>query len=293
MLINSFLQYLQFEKNYSLRTVEEYENDLRQFEAFLKEEDNTLSISAVDGKSIRRWIAVLMERNFAPSSVRRKISALSSFYKYLMKRGLLSVNPVHGVVVPKLKKRLPVFIGVKEMEDLLNGEVDASDFKSVRNHLILEILYLTGMRRQELTSLKTTDVSLSSLSFRVLGKGNKEREIPFSSQLLPEIQNYLQLRNEVVAENVNTFFVHEKGQALTSRCVYIIIHEMLQACPTLGKKSPHVLRHTFATNMLNKGADLRSVKELLGHASLSSTEIYTHVALEELKQMYKKAHPRA
>ena len=293
MWINSFLQYLQFEKKYSIRTIEEYENDLRQFESYLREYDTKEGVITVDSKDIRRWIAFLMEHNFAPSSIRRKVSAISSFYKYLMKENKIAVNPVRGIAVPKLKKRLPVFLGAKEMEVLLNKEVDPDDFEQVRNRLLLEILYVTGMRRMELVNLKKNDISFASKTFRVLGKGNKEREIPFSDQLIPDLQNYLAMREKIAQTGENAFFVHTKGHALKPADVYAIVHSILQQCPMLSKKSPHVLRHTFATNMLNKGADLRSVKELLGHASLSSTEIYTHVALEELKQMYKKAHPRA
>lgn len=293
MWINSFLQYLQFEKKYSIRTIEEYENDLRQFESFLKENEAELTLITVESKNIRRWIAFLMERNFAPSSIRRKISAISSFYKYLMKENKLNANPVRGITAPKLKKRLPVFLSAKEMETLLNEEVDPDNFEQVRNRLLLEILYVTGMRRMELIGLKKNNVSFTSKTFRVLGKGNKEREIPFSDQLIPDLQHYLTMREQIALGGEDAFFIHIKGYALKPGDVYAIVHGILQQCPVLGKKSPHVLRHTFATNMLNKGADLRSVKELLGHASLSSTEVYTHVALKELKQMYKKAHPRA
>ena len=293
MIIDSFLGYLQFERNYSLRTIEEYKNDLHQFEDFLRKEFSELSINSVDEKHIRRWIASLIESGFAPSSVRRKLSSLSSFYKYLIRESLTTTNPARKVTAPKIKKRLPAFVSVKEMERLLNEPYDTDNFEQTRNHLILKTLYLTGMRRMELVTLKASDVSLTSQLFRVVGKGNKEREIPFSSQLTPEIEHYLRLRGQVAAATTEALFVHGKGRPMRPDEIYTIIHKTLSGCPTLSKKSPHILRHTFATNLLNEGADLMSVKELLGHASLSSTEVYTHVALEELKQMYKKAHPRA
>ena len=295
MAIESFLRYLQFERNYSSRTIKEYKNDLLGFETFLKSELPNTSITSVDGKCVRRWMASLMasSRKYSPASIRRKLSALNSFYKYLMREKIIVTNPARKAVAPKLKRRLPAFVGVKEMERLLDEPFDTTNFEQTRNHLIVEIFYLTGMRRMELITLKTTDVSLTSQNFRVLGKGNKEREIPYSPRLLPTIENYLQMRNEIAPSTTENFFVHTKGRALKPHEVYLIIRNLLQGCSTLSKKSPHVLRHTFATHLLNEGADLRSVKELLGHASLSSTEIYTHVALEELKQMYKKAHPRA
>ena len=293
MMIDSFLGYLQFERNYSLRTIGEYKTDLCQFEEFLNNEFSGLSIESVDGKHIRRWVASLVEANLAPSSVRRKLSALSSFYKYLMREGRVAANPARKVTAPRLKKRLPSFAGAKEMERLLDEPYDGDDFTQTRDHLILMVLYLTGMRRMELITLKTGDVSLSARLFRVVGKGNKEREIPFSPQLTPELEHYLNMRGQVAAATTSEFFVHAKGRAMKPNEVYTIVHRKLQSCPTLSKKSPHILRHTFATNLLNEGADLRSVKELLGHASLSSTEVYTHVALEELKNLYKKAHPRA
>jgi integrase/recombinase XerC len=288
-----FLQYLQYEKNYSSHTVEAYKNDLEQFKEFICEKIDFNPLE-IDTKIVRRWIVSLMEEGYSPVSVNRKLSAVKSFFKYLCKKKQLSANPVKKVMGPKINHTLPYFVKDKEMDQLF-VELETDDtFEGKRDKAILDVFYSTGMRCSELTGLKEEDIDFESLLIKVTGKRNKQRLIPFSIQLQTTLQIYRTAKDEKVQDtSEKIFFVRKDGRPLSKSIVYAIVKKRLSEVPNLSKKSPHVLRHTFATSMLNNGADLNAVKELLGHASLSSTEVYTHTTFEELKKAYHQAHPRA
>ena len=241
---------------------------------------------------IRSWIVSLMDEKISPVSVNRKLSSLKSFFKFLMKQGSISVNPLRLITGPKTKKPLPYFVRDKEMELLLDGDGFDEDFEGVRDRLILEMLYDTGIRRSELIGIQDSDVDFGAMQIRVTGKRNKQRLIPFAEELKNLIQAYTEVRNREVGSESGWFFVRKNGEQLSAGIVYTIVKKKLSEIPTLAKRSPHVLRHSFATSMLNNGAELNAVKELLGHSSLASTSVYTHTTFEELKKVYH-AHPRA
>lgn len=293
MLKESFLEYLELEKNYSDKTVISYESDLREFEEYLKGVSEDLDLLAVDADLVRGWVVSLMDRGFASTSVNRKLSSLRSFYRYLLKRGYVTVDPVAKVQGPKVKKPLPVFVKEADMDRLLDQTDFGSGFEGVRDRLIIEMFYLTGMRRSELANLKDGDVDFSACVIKVTGKRNKQRLIPFAEQLKEDLLLYLSLRNEICAGACEAFFVRKDGRMLTPVAVYLLVKRNLAKVVTLKKKSPHVLRHSFATSMLNHDAEIEAVKELLGHENLMATEIYTHTTFEELKKVYEQAHPRA
>ncbi|MDR3218638.1 MAG: tyrosine recombinase XerC [Dysgonamonadaceae bacterium] len=293
MLIESFLQYLQYEKNYSSHTVESYKNDLAQFKDFVCGE-TLFDPEQIDAVWVRRWIVSLMEENYSPLSVNRKLSSLKSFFKYLCKNKYLASNPAQNVKGPKVSKPLPHFVKEADMENLLSEKDETDTFETIRDRAILDVFYTTGIRCAELVGLKNEDVDFHSKLIKVTGKRNKQRLIPFSHKLEETLRSYIETRNETIASlHANAFFIRKSGQALSNSVVYGIVTKRLSEIPNLSKKSPHVLRHTFATSMLNNGADLNAVKEFLGHASLSSTEVYTHTTFEELKKVYYQAHPRA
>lgn len=293
MLKESFLEYLELEKNYSDKTVISYESDLREFEGYLKGVSEDLDLLAVDADLVRGWVVSLMDRGFASTSVNRKLSSLRSFYRYLLKRGYVTVDPVAKVQGPKVKKPLPVFVKEADMDRLLDQVDFDSGFEGVRDRLIIEMFYLTGMRRSELVNLRDGDVDFSACVIKVTGKRNKQRLIPFAEQLKEDLLLYLSLRNEICAGACEAFFVRKDGRMLTPAAVYLLVKRNLAKVVTLKKKSPHVLRHSFATSMLNHDAEIEAVKELLGHENLMATEIYTHTTFEELKKVYEQAHPRA
>ncbi len=293
MLIDSFLDYLRFERNYSENTVLAYAKDLHQFEDFVKEKKEGVFIpEEVDVDIVRNWMVSLLDEKMSSLSVNRKLSSLKSFFKFLMKQELISVDPLRFVVGPKTKKPLPYFIKDKDMENLLDDYEFEDDFEGMRNHLMLEMLYDTGMRRSELIGLRDSDIDCNSLQIKVTGKRNKQRLIPFTEGLKRMIVAYLDARNHDVGSASGWFFVRKDGRQLSASILYYMVKNVLAVIPTLGKRSPHVLRHSFATSMLNNGAELNAVKELLGHSSLASTSIYTHTTFEELKKVYH-AHPRA
>ena len=293
MLIDSFLDYLRYERNYSNYTIEAYSKDLRQFEEYVKLNKESVFVPGdVDADLVRSWIVSLMDEKISPVSVNRKLSSLKSFFKFLMKQGSISVNPLRLITGPKTKKPLPYFVRDKEMELLLDGDGFDEDFEGVRDRLILEMLYDTGIRRSELIGIQDSDVDFGAMQIRVTGKRNKQRLIPFAEGLKNLIQAYTEVRNREVGSESGWFFVRKNGEQLSAGIVYTIVKKKLSEIPTLAKRSPHVLRHSFATSMLNNGAELNAVKELLGHSSLASTSIYTHTTFEELKKVYH-AHPRA
>ena len=293
VLIDSFLDYLRYERNYSEYTINAYFKDLQQFEDFVKEKKEGIFVPGeVDTDIVRNWIISLLDNKISPVSVNRKLSSLKSFFKFLMKQGFVSVNPLRFVTGPKTKKPLPTFVKEKDMEELLDGDGFDEDFEGVRDRLVLEMLYDTGVRRSELVGLQDTDIDYDAMLIRVTGKRNKQRLSPFAERLKNLMLAYTEVRNREVDAGCGWFFVRKNGEQLSTGILYTIVKKRLSDIPTLAKCSPHVLRHSFATSMLNNGAELNAVKELLGHSSLASTSIYTHTTFEELKKVYH-AHPRA
>ena len=293
-MLQKFIKYIRYEKSYSSHTVLSYNNDISQFEEYLLQQTGVVDHTLVDSDIIRNYIVWLMEQQITPRSVGRKLSALRTFYKYLVKLGFITSSPVSMVSKPKSAKPLPSFVKQSDMSLLLDGaEASSEDFVSVRDSLILDILYQTGMRRAELMQLRDNDVDMSARTIRVNGKRNKQRIIPYGAKLQSSIERYIEVRNKEVGGDVKALFVRENGEPLYPMMVYRIVKGGLSQVSTLSKLSPHVLRHTFASAMLNNGAEMDSVKELLGHASLTSTQVYTHITFEELKHNYNQAHPRA
>ena len=292
MMIEAFLDYLRFERNYSEHTVVAYETDLRQFGDFLKSVGEELDYTTVDADLIRSWVVNLMNSSKS-TSVNRKLSSLRSFYRFLMKRGKTTVNPLAKITGPKNSKPLPTFLRENDMDRLLDEISYGEGFEAVRDRMILETFYATGMRLSELVGLNDTDVDFSAMQMKVTGKRNKQRLIPFAGELAADLREYIIIRNETIPERSDAFFVLKNGKRMYPEKVYGIVRRNLAKVVSVKKKSPHVLRHTFATAMLNHEAELKSVKELLGHESLATTEIYTHTTFEELKKVYEQAHPRA
>ena len=293
MLIDSFLEYLRLERNYSERTIVSYGTDLREFEVYFKKVDAEIGFATLDADVIRNWVINLMDEGRAATSVNRKLSSLRSFYRFLLKRKKVTVDPMVKVVGPKKKKPLPSFVREKDMDRLLDELLFDESFEGRRNRTILEMFYTTGMRLSELIGLDDVDVDFSAKQIKVTGKRNKQRLIPFGEELAEDLLIYIKVRNEAFPEGTDAFFVLENGKRMYPMQVYRLVRRNLSKVVSLKKKSPHVLRHTFATAMLNDQAELRAVKELLGHESLATTEIYTHATFEELKKVYELAHPRA
>lgn len=292
-LTDSFLDYLQYERNYSEETIKSYREDLRQFEEFAREEIGDSAPSEVKAELVREWIVSLMDRGYTSTSINRKLSSLRSFYKFLLRKGEVVVNPLQKITGPKNKKPLPAFLRESDMDRLLD-EVDFGEgFKGCRDHMIIEMFYATGVRLSELIGLDNKDVDFSSSLIKVTGKRNKQRLIPFGEELKIAMTEYVDVRNEAVPIRTDAFFVRENGERLSRSIVENLVKRNLSKVVTLKKRSPHVLRHTFATTMLNHDAELGAIKELLGHESLATTEVYTHTTFEELKKVYNLAHPRA
>ncbi len=295
MLIEKYINYLRYEKNYSLHTEISYSRDLAQFSDFLGGiHFPDVNLQSVDNDIIRMWVVSLMENKMSPRSVNRKLSTLKSFYKYLLRIGEMTINPVKKVVGPRISKPLPAFVNNADMDKILDNAMDNDTFEGgVRNHLMIELFYVTGMRRAELLGLKDTDVDFYTKTIQVTGKRNKQRLIPISDNTKELIEKYIEIRNNEIQNQSGYLFVKENGGQLYPMLVHRIVTANMKQVSTLAKTSPHVLRHTFATSMLNNGADINAVKEILGHSSLAATEIYTHTSFEELKKIYNKAHPRA
>jgi len=289
----SFLQYIQSEKRYSQHTVRSYRDDLEQYFLWLKSQDISFNASEATSAEIRGWIVSLVESGYSPVSVHRKASTLRAFYKYLLRQGVIRVNPMDKVVLPKRAKTLPVFVEEDSLAKLLDEFSFRDDFSGRRDRAVVEMLYLTGMRRAELIGLRDEDVDLVEGTVKVRGKRNKERILPLVGSFIISLGNYLEARDKEGISSPERFFVTNSGNKMYDKSVYNIVNRYLSMVTTIEKKSPHVLRHTFATHMLNHGADLNSIKELLGHANLSATQIYTHNTFEQLKKVYKQAHPRA
>lgn len=287
-----FLNYIKNQKRYSPHTLRSYSDDLDQFYCFAGLDDDNDRIVLVDSKKIREWVVKLMNENFSSRTINRKLSTLKSFFKYLQREGKIEKNPSAKILSPKNEKKLPSFVNTPQMNTLLDEIEFGDNFKGIRNRLIIDLLYQTGIRLNELVNLKIVDIDKYENGLKVLGKRNKERIIPITGTLKNEIENYLHLRTEVT-DNNHYLFITEKGNKIYHKLVYRVVRNYLALVTTIDKKSPHVLRHTFATHMLNAGADLNAIKEILGHSNLSATQIYTHNTFEKLKAIYKQAHPRA
>lgn len=292
--IEKFLNYLLYEKRFSKHTQISYKTDLSQFGLFISDNFNCADPSTINYQMIRNWIANLMNNGNSSRSVNRKISSLKSFYKFLLKEGLVNQNPLDKIINPKVSKRLPVFVEENQMDILLDEVEFGDDFKGLRNKLVIEMFYFTGIRLNELINIHTNDIDFYNLTIKVLGKRNKERIIPVSKEFSKNIQFYIDYKKkEFTFSNTDYLFTGEKGTKLYPKAVYRIINSYLRLVSSIEKKSPHVIRHTFATHMLNHGADLNAIKEILGHASLAATQVYTHNTFEKLNRIYKQAHPRA
>ena len=293
MLKEAFLDYLRLERNYSERTIVSYGTDLREFEGYLEKTEAELDFTKVHADVVRNWISELMDEGRTATSVNRKLSSLRSFYRFLLIRKEITVNPMLKIVGLKKKKPLPSFVREKDMNRLLDGLSFDEGFEGCRDRTILEMFYATGMRLSELIGLDDVDVDLSARLIKVTGKRNKQRLIPFGDELAEDLLIYIKVRNDAFPDGVEAFFIRKNGKRMYPMQVYRIVKRNLSKVVALKKKSPHVLRHTFATAMLNDNAELRAVQALLGHESLATTEVYTHTTFEELKKVYEQAHPRA
>lgn len=290
---DSFLEYLEAERNYSLATIESYAKDLAEFQDFMEGQNPDASWTSVQSDDVREWVIYLLdEQRLAASSVNRKLSALRSYYKYLRRMGRAGVNPMEKVTAPKKRKPLPHFVRESEMDRLLELTKEDRSFIGIRDRLILMVFYETGIRRAELLGMTDASVDLVARQIKVTGKRNKQRIVPFGEELARGFEDYLKACEELQGAKDPMLFVNENGAAVTESQVSNLVKKYLSMVTTIEKKSPHVLRHSFATAMLNNHADLTSIQKLLGHESVATTEIYTHVSFEDLKSEYKNAHPR-
>lgn len=295
-IVEGFISYIRKEKRFSQHTVTAYSKDLQQFLFHVQENLEIKKIENIDHHDIRSWIiSILEDEKLQAVTVNRKISCLRSFYKYLVRNAVVTKNPMERITSLKMKKKLPLFLESRQMENLLDQMEFGDEFSGVRDKLIIELLYCTGMRRAELIGLRSSNVNKSKKELKVLGKRNKERIIPLSDASMALIEEYEQLRNAYFPDikSVEFLLLNDTGDKMSDGFVYRKVNRYLRLVTTIEKKSPHILRHTFATHMLNNGADLNAIKELLGHANLSATQVYTHNSIEKLTQIYKQAHPRA
>ena len=292
MPIKHFIEYLSFEKKYSSHTIRAYNDDLNSFQTFCKITFDNEELADVNYSQIRSWIVKMINENISNRTVNRKISSLKSFYKFLVKTKQINESPLLKHQALKVSKRVQVPFSEKEINEVIDNLNEFDDFESVRNKLIVELLYSTGMRRAELMEIKQSSINFTNSTLKVLGKRNKERYIPLLNSVQQTLKTYLDLRKEIKSDNEN-LLITIKGNKIYPTLVYRIINDYFSAVSSKVKKSPHVIRHSFATHLLNEGADLNSVKELLGHSSLASTQIYTHSSLNELKKVYNQAHPRS
>jgi integrase/recombinase XerC len=298
MLKEKFIDYIRYEKRFSAHTITAYQHDLQQFAVFLQIQYNLQDITQANHSMIRSWLVDLLTNQVTPRTVNRKLSTLKSFYRYCRRQGIILESPMDKVTSPKTSKYLPVFLETETTDKLFSSLSLNSGYEGLRDKMILTLFYTTGMRLSELCSLKLSSVDLVKQNIHVTGKRNKERIIPIGSYLINQCEIYLKERESFLqkvdaSNNTNHLFVTMKGKPVYQRMVYNIVHHYLSSVATLDKLSPHVLRHTFATQMLNEGADLNAIKEILGHASLAATQVYTHNTIEKLKSIYNQAHPRA
>lgn len=292
-MLASFLKYLEIERGYSAYTLRSYGDDVRQFMLFCGFDSENPTYSAITHRHVRSWLSALISQGISTRSANRKLSSLRSFFKFLIREGVVKTNPLSKVVSPKISKRLPEFVPESDMGKLEPEILFDDSYEGQRNLLIISLFYMTGMRLSELVGLKTDSLDLASDSIKVIGKGSKERIIPIHPDLKPIISRYNSLRGDIDINNSLSYFLTIKGEPVYPKLVYRVVKHYLSMITPLQKKSPHVLRHTFATHLLNQGADLNAIKELLGHANLSATQVYTHSTFEKLKRNYNQAHPRA
>ena len=292
--VQPFVDYLKFEKRYSEHTVRSYHDDLVAFFHFIKKQYGNIGLSEISSSFVRSWLASLKGDQLASRSINRKISSLKSFFKYQLRVGELDLTPMNNIISPKINKRLPVFVDQKHISTLFSHVEFPDTWNGQTDRLLIEIFYNTGMRLSELVNIKENQIDFSNCSIKVLGKGNKERVIPVSPQMSAHIKRYIEDKRKGFENFDKTYLlVNIKGKQLYQKYVYLCVKKYLGEVTTVDKKSPHVLRHTFATHLTNSGAELNSVKELLGHSSLAATQVYTHNTIEKLKDVYKKAHPKA
>ncbi len=289
-----FLNYLKYEKRYSIHTITAYANDLDQFILFGKILVEDFCVEKVDHHLIRQWIVSLIENGILPVSVNRKIATLKTFFKFLMREGVIEKIPTDRVVMPKTGKKLPVFVQEKEMNRLLDERLlFTDDFEGRRDKAVISLFYGTGIRLSELVGIRLSDINTEAKIVKVNGKRNKERLVPFPTEISTVLKEYTSQRNQLFPDAGNFLFLTGNGEPAYDKLIYRIVKRHLALVTTVDKKSPHILRHSYATHLLNRGADLNAIKELLGHANLAATQIYTHTTFEQLKKVYKQAHPRA
>ncbi|MGN0049886.1 MAG: tyrosine recombinase XerC [Prevotella sp.] len=294
MLVSQFVDYMRYERNMSPRTIRSYSEDLDDFESFFRNLDGQLSWETIDRDIIREWVESMMDRGNSATSVNRRLSSLRSFYRFALKRGMVEVNPASLVKGPKKAKPLPQFVKEGEMNRLIDDDrLWGESYEDALARTIIIMFYETGIRLSELVGLDDTDVDLANRTVKVTGKRNKQRIVPFGDELASELSQYVEKRDSQVVRTTSGMFLDKKGKRVSHEKVGKMVKESLSKVTTMKKRSPHVLRHSYATAMLNNGAGLESVKKLLGHQSLSTTEIYTHTTFEQLKRVYKQAHPRA
>ena len=293
MMVDQFLNYLRYERNRSPLTVQWYEENLRDFETYIQRLDDCLTLQTVDADVIRGWMEYRMDAGRMPATVNRGLSAIRTFYRFALSRNLVAKDPARGISGPKKSKPLPQFVREAEMDQLFDETLQGEQYNNVRARTILLLFYETGIRLAELVGLNNEDVDFAAMQLKVTGKRDKQRIVPFGDELAQALGDYMSLRDHEVGSRSSALFLTDKGERM-SRCqVQYLVKKHLSEVTTLKKRSPHVLRHSFATAMLNNGAGLESVKKLLGHESLNTTEIYTHTTFEQLKRVYNEAHPRA
>lgn len=290
MVNESFFQYLQFEKRFSGHTLKAYQTDLGQFSIFMQSEYDMTDLSQCSHSFIRSWIVRLMDEGVVAKSVNRKISSLKTYYKFLQREGIILETPMDKIISPKIPKRLPQFVEERHMDKLLSNTDFENTFNGLRNRLILEIFYATGIRISELINIQNADVDCDAGTLKVLGKRNKQRIVPLPEYVNALVADYRSIKP--MSLEFDYFFLRESGEKLYPELVYRMVKEEIAKVSSIEKKSPHVLRHSFATHLLNNGADLNAIKEMLGHSSLAATQVYTHNSIEKLKQIYKQAHPK-
>ena len=294
MSVNEFVDYMRYERNMSPRTIQEYNDDLDDFESFFKSLDSQLSWETIDQDIVREWVEKMMDRGNTATSVNRRLSSLRSFYRFAMKRGMVEVNPARLVKGPKKAKPLPQFVKEADMNRLIDDDrLWGEGYEESLARTIIIMFYETGIRLSELVGLDDTDIDFANRTVKVTGKRNKQRIVPFGEELATALDRYVELRDSQVVRITAGMFLDRKGRRVSNNKVGTMVRQALSKVTTMKKRSPHVLRHSYATAMLNNGAGLESVKKLLGHQSLSTTEIYTHTTFEQLKRVYKQAHPRA
>ncbi|MCC7332195.1 MAG: tyrosine-type recombinase/integrase [Flavobacteriales bacterium] len=291
--LEQFINYLQLQRRYSSHTIIAYKNDILQLFEYTEKTYKTQSLTEITPQVIRSWLANLKDNKTSNQTITRKISSLKTFFKFLKKKRIVAISPLIKIIPPKKNKKLPVFLKLEETSQLFDSTLFPNDYLGHRDLMILELFYATGMRLSELTTLTFNSIDINNQQIKVIGKRNKERIIPLSNLMCKKITTYIEIRNNFFSDNNKELFLSQKGKKIYPKLVYRLVNSYLSTVTTNSKKSPHILRHTFATHMLNNGADVNTIKEILGHSNLTATQIYTHNTIEKLKNIYKQAHPKA